>query len=422
MPDERAEGGGGIEERLRTAREASAPQDQLERLESGTAWEDFCDALRSAGREILRDDAPAGERNLAEGHRYLLGLLISGVQQATSLSDPLLPTFIRNPDSTSKWGAENADNQYLWTRISPNERYRITGRTGSAYEILFEVKEGYMQLGDARNFATLDRAQLNTDPQAGRFEIELGGDAPSQPGANWLPIDGDARYLAIRVYYYDWDGEDLAEFEIVRVGGEGRAPAPLDAAGVAHMLDSAGDWVGASTDVWSQWVRQIRDAHQPGELGAARSYVGGADDIYYGNDLFRLAPDEAMILETELPDARYWSFQLGNLWFHSLDFANRQTSLNGRQAQLDSDGRLRIVVAHEDPGVPNWLDTTGHEEGLLQYRWIWTRDNPQPSVRIVKFDELREQLPADTPRVDPSQRRATIAARQRHMRRREPWS
>lgn len=421
MSEERARGGGGIEDRLRATRKARKPQDQRDRLENGAAWDDFCDTLRAAGREILRDDSPAGERNRAEGYRYLLGLLISGVQQATCLSDPLLPSFIRNPDSTSKWGAENADNQYLWTRISPDERYRIEGRAGSAYEILFEVKEGYMQLGDARNFATLDRGQLKLDSQ-GRFEIELGGDSPSRPDANWLPLHADSRYLAIRIYYYDWSDEELAEFRIVRVGGEGRAPETLDALRMAEMLDSAGDWIGASTDVWSQWVRQIREAHRPGELARARSYVGGADDIYYGNDLFRLASDEAMIIETVIPDARYWSFQLGNLWFHSLDFANRQTSLNGTQARVDSDGRLRIVVAHEDPGVPNWLDTTGHEEGLLQYRWIWTRDNPRPSVRTVKFSELAERLPADTPRVNAAQRRDTIAGRQRHMWRREPWS
>jgi hypothetical protein len=419
VSDDRARGGGGIEDRLRAARSAARSEDPQTRLASGAAWEQFCDALRDAGREILRDDCPGGERNLAEGHRYLLGLLVSGVQQATCLSDPLLPSFLRNPDSAAKWGAENADNQYLWTRISPDERYRIRGSVGSAFEVLFEVKEGYMQLGDARNFATLDLAGLSRDAE-GRFELELGGAGPSQPRANWLPLDPDARYVAIRVYYTDWADEDLAAFQIARVGNEGVPPELPSTAQTAAMLDSAGDWVAASTRVWNQWVRELRAAHRPGYLAAARSYVGGADDIYYGNDLFRLAADEAMIIETELPDARYWSFQLGNLWFHSLDYANRQSSLNGQQVQIDSDGLVRIVVAHRDPGVPNWLDTSGHEEGLLQYRWIWTRDNPQPRVRILPFEGVRACLPADTPHCSPDERRSRVAERQQHLRLREP--
>ena len=420
MPEKPSEGGGGIEERLRAERPARSDAEQRDRLLRGAAWEDLCDALRDAGRELL-SDAPEDEREQADGYRYLLGLAISGVQQATCLSDPLLPTFIRNPDSTSKWGAENADNQYLWTRIDPRQRYRITGRRGTAYEILFEVKEGYMQLGDARNFATLDASKLHVDGR-GRFEVELGGEGPSREGANWIPLDAESRYLAIRVYFYDWNEEQVPDFRIVREGGEGEASRPLEAAGMAGVLDSAAEWIRSSARVWKEWSRRTRDAHVPGELGPARSYVGGADDIYYGNDLFQLAPDEALIIESALPDARYWSFQLGSLWFHSLDFSNRQTSLNGRQAKVDSDGRLRIVVAHEDPGVPNWLDTAGHREGLLQFRWIWTKDNPQPSLRTVKFADVVAALPSDTPRVDEAQRRRTIAERQLHVWRREGWS
>jgi hypothetical protein len=77
------------------------------------------------------------------------------------------------------------------------------------------------------------------------------------------------------------------------------------------------------------------------------------------------------------------------------------------------------VLAHEDPGVPNWLDAAGHVEGLLQYRWIWTRTNPQPSCRIVPLADLRVHLPPDTPRVSPAERARGIATRRRHIARRE---
>ena len=419
MSDTRARGGAGIEEQLQARRNvARSPAVQATRLMSGEAWEKFCDLLRSAGKELLSEDCPDSPEERAEGHRYLLGLALSGIQQAVCLSDPAFPQFIRNPDSTAKWGAENADNQYLWTRVSPDHRYQILGTRGSAYEFLVEVKEGYMQLGDARNFATLDCSDLQLKGD-GQFAIELGGEGPSSPQANWLPLADDARYVAIRVYYCDWANEVPPEFRIVRLGSEGNAPTRLQPADMADALDSAGEWIEASLLVWNEWARRLEAAHRPGEIAAARSYVGGADDIHYGNDVFELGADQAMIIETEVPDARYWSFQLGNRWFHSLDFSNRQTSLNSHQAHIDSDGRLRIVIAHSDPGVPNWLDTAGHGKGLLQYRWIWTRNNPQPAGRILKFSELSGALPADTPQITSAERRQRIAQRQQHLWRRE---
>jgi hypothetical protein len=46
--------------------------------------------------------------------------------------------------------------------------------------------------------------------------------------------------------------------------------------------------------------------------------------------------------------------------FGTLDWTNAQNSLNRRQAAVDRDDVLRAVVAPKDPGVQNWLDTTGY--------------------------------------------------------------
>jgi hypothetical protein len=82
---------------------------------------------------------------------------------------------------------------------------------------------------------------------------------------------------------------------------------------------------------------------------------------------------------------------------------------------------IRYVVAHPDPGVPNWLDTTGIPRGLLSLRWTYSEDPatlPQHTVRTIPLAELREQLPADTRTVSPDERAAGIAIRQRHVQRR----
>ena len=81
---------------------------------------------------------------------------------------------------------------------------------------------------------------------------------------------------------------------------------------------------------------------------------------------------------------------------------------------------IRLVVAHRDPGVPNWLDTGGHREGFLTPRWAYSETPPHdqwPSItaKKVRFGEIREQLPASTRTVTPDERREQIRVRQEHV-------
>ena len=84
-------------------------------------------------------------------------------------------------------------------------------------------------------------------------------------------------------------------------------------------------------------------------------------------------------------------------------------------AYLNNDGVFYYVIAHEDPGVPNWLDTAGHLEGAIHMRWTFVDENDlpvQPVVRIVKFEDIWEELPDDTPFVNKIERRKAMAKRQ----------
>ncbi len=405
----------------RQRRKRPPPAEQAKRLLSGEAWREFCRSLERAGETILHADVPGGDAARAEGFRYLLGLALTGIRQATEQADPDFPVWIRNPDSASKWGAENADNQYLWACLHPDRSYRIRGARESALDFLIEVKEGYMQLGDERNFATLWARDLAVG-RDGRFEILLAAREPSPRPANFLPLHPDARYVCVRQYLADWSRETPARFEIECLESAGLAPEPLSPAAVGSMLDSAGEWVDVSARFWDEWVQQLRRDHVRGRLAAPRSFVGGADDILYGNDWYRIDADEALILESEVPRAHYWAFQLCDTWFKTMDYTNRQSSLNHTQARLDPDGRFRCVIAHRDPGFANWLDTAGQHEGMIQYRYVFTGTKPLPTARIVRFAELASALPAGAPRVTPEERRAEIAARQAHLRRREPAS
>ena len=97
--------------------------------------------------------------------------------------------------------------------------------------------------------------------------------------------------------------------------------------------------------------------------------------------------------------------------------------LSGFQLEPDDDGLIRWVIAHRDPGVPNWLDTTGHREGFMAPRWAYTEKPPQerwPTIRATKvpFDQIRKHLPASTRSVSAEERREQIRIRQEHVQRR----
>ena len=418
---ELVKGGTGITgEALRRARRprlAAAENDA--RLRDGRAWQEFCRSLEAAGEHLLRFPIPDSPELRAEGFRYLLGLVTSGIGNSLQNADPDQPRWWRNPDSFAKWGAENADNQYLWARVRSDASYRIHGRRNTAFDFLIEVKEGFMQLGDDRCFATMTAPQLKVEPD-GSFEILLSRTRPQGHAGNWLELHPDARYVQIRQYFADWERESPATFWIDQLGNEGRPPARLTPARMAELLDDAGEWVEVTARFWTQWIDQMRAAYDPNALKQAVRFVGGADDIYYGNDMFTLGPDEALVVEFEPPASRYWQIQLCDVWFRTLDYATRQSSLNHHQAVLDADGRFRCAIAHRDPGVPNWLDTAGYPEGMIQYRWVWTKNNPETKLRRVRFADLASALPKGTPRVTPEERRCRIAGRQAHVARREP--
>jgi hypothetical protein len=247
------------------------------------------------------------------------------------------------------------------------------------------------------------------------IEIHLGGDDPAD-GTPWLPLPDGATMLNIREYYWTWSAAEPAVMTIHRLDTAGTSPEPLTGAGVAAMFDEAADIVEASMRYWAGWMAGERDLVGVNAIGAPVPASGGSSFIRYGFGFYDLADDEVFLIETDVADCAYWDIQLyTSEWFESPDFSNRVTSLNHTQARLSSDGRFRAVIAHTDPGVPNWLDTSGRPTGMVTYRWIRGRDAPAATGRVVRRADLTDMLPADTPPVTPAERAAEIAARQEHV-------
>jgi hypothetical protein len=376
-------------------------------LLDGTAWHRFCDRLRDLGDEILGDEYPSSPRDRAEGYRALIRKMVYATQLELEAGDPSFPTFVRLQDPYNQWGGPNPDNVYLRANIDPAATYRVWGDVRGVRQAIFSLHEGDMQLGEFGVYGECSLDQLAAP--GGRLELFIAPQPPPgrRPG-NCIVSDPKARIFTIRIYQSDWERDATPPFHIARVGNEGVPRPALEPAALDRALERAATWVEKSTRFWNAHTRNAWQRSVPNSIGAATAASGGADNIAYGNCMWELDADQALLITTEVPDADYWAFTLHTLgWLESGDFAERQTSLNHTQAHVDDDGMVRIVVAHRDPGIANWIDTEGRERGMLVYRWIWARSKPAGGPG-------RPRLPTSTrwcrPAIRASMRRAARGA------------
>ena len=201
--------------------------------------------------------------------------------------------------------------------------------------------------------------------------------------------------MILRQTFFDRETQHPARLEIERVGATG-PPPPLTPEALAGGLRRAAAFVLGCTGLflkmsagWAQRPNQLL-----GASGESTRSLHGDPDIYYAPGYWRLGPEDALVVEvTPAQHFLYWGFQLCNHWLESLDYETRTVAINHHAAEARADGSWRLVVAHQDPGVPNWLDTAGHSEGAMCFRWLLAGDDPPlPRLSLVKLSELKGWL------------------------------
>jgi hypothetical protein len=326
--------------------------------------------------------------------------------------DPRAPMFQRQNDLVLQWGGPNADNIYRHARVHPSLTYRIVGRMHSCEDFILAIRRNFMHMEGSGTIAELSAHDLGIGP-GDDFEILLGGDG-DQP--HRVPLPEGALSVSIREYYFDWQPREPATFTIECLDADA-PPGPFTSDELAFGLDEADTHLHRSLTYWNQYMLDARAGQQDNTFGGGYDVPRGLKAANYAFCFFDLAPDEALVVDCDIPDSRYWSFHLYNLaWWEALEYAKRITSLNHTQTRISDDDRVRVVVAHEDPGVPNWLDTEGRREALLTLRWFWPNGAaPSPSTQVVKLADVRAALPGDTPTVDTAARRREIQRRRDHV-------
>lgn len=351
------------------------------------AWQDFCAALAEAGA-IIEERSPDDDVSRAEGYRYLTRLVRMALKFSLEYADAAAPSLIRYMDATQKFGVDNPDQIYQWARISGRHSYRLWGRPGTAAYLGIGVYAGSAARGGRRTLAHLQGDDL--EPTAdGSVELFLGG--PRQ-GPNWVELAGDTTTLLLRQTMNDPASETPAVLQLECLDRQG-PPAPLTSERLVKGLARAALQVKASVlmfaDLADRW-RENPNRLYPSDTRMAEESFGDPD-LYYMGGYWRVAADEALEIEFTPPDCRYWSFLLCNYWTESLEYRYRPVWTNKHKAHYRSDGSVRIIVSHRDPGIGDatWVDTEGHPEGTMTMRWLLAEQTPLPQPRLLALSELR---------------------------------
>ena len=61
---------------------------------------------------------------------------------------------------------------------------------------------------------------------------------------------------------------------------------------------------------------------------------------------------------------------------------------NNREVARGEDGSVQLVVAHRDPGHPNWMDMAGHRKLLISLRWRGEEPLPEVTPTVVDVASL----------------------------------
>ena len=362
------------------------------------------DAIAEAERLVREAPHIETEADLLEGLQYLAG----GIAACTHLAfdyDRDHPFLQSGTGPFTKMGLDNPDTLYFGTRVQAGREYLVTGTRGTTTDLSFQLLGGeYTDDNVPDSETAFDDRQLDVGAN-GDYEWRF------TPAAN--------AQLVIREVYNDWSAQ-RGKVAIARADTAGTAPPPLTNELIEKRFAVAGKQLVQRIKTWLQFPQWFYMNIPVNTMVAPRLTPGGLATQYSSAGHFELAPDQALVITLPATDAPYLGFQLGSLWYVSLDYINHQTSLNGTQAQVDADGKIRIVVADRNPGVTNWVETLGHRKGFLQFRWQrisrQLTEADGPTVELVGIDEVAEYLPFhESNKISPEDWRARIALRQKQI-------
>lgn len=385
------------------------------------AWQTYTDALEWIREFIYSREFSDRDVVRRQANQFLMQMQAASYQWVMAPRVDY-PRFYRNLYEPMVWnfGFPSPDYGYRWAFVDGSQTYRIQGKRGHYSFFDIQVQPLFGSLPDEEfvklptSFYSLDQMDVDAD---GRFEIIA---SPDPHDGNWIKLDPkqDRIALFVRECFSDWASARPSFLRIERLDTQQPGNLLFSEAAFVKRLEHAArfvkfivkNWVGYAFDMsfanQERIVNRFATQNVPANSGVNSSAT-------YHNMVFDIGAHEALIIESDVPTSQYWSFAISDRYTQVVDFMYHQSSLNGHQAHIDSDGKFRAVLSQMDPGIANWLDPVDTASlGLMQFRQFFQNKAVGiPKVTSVEITEVDRLLPKDTPRVSPEQRHQQLAKR-----------
>jgi hypothetical protein len=336
------------------------------------------------------------DSDVAEGFRNLTHILQSALYSHQEF-DPDRPVFNRIVSPTRSFTGDNSDALYYETPVAPGREYIVRGNLAGALYTSFTLESGAADGAyPTQTSGVLRDDDIDVDSE-GNYEVRLGG---SESERNWLAMPVDGGRVTTR-HYFEWPHSASASQTLhipLSIAVTDPLPAPPRwndervAAALQRVIthvatktvDAPPRPAGPPAPFVSTVPNQFPPPQPPGTIAFS------AADAAYSMAPYLLGPDEALVITGRWPTCRFANVCLWNRWSQMYDYVNRQVSRNRANTTLEADGSFRMILAHSDPGLPNWIDTEGRALGTVFWRFFLPEGPIEtPEATVVRFADLK---------------------------------
>ncbi len=397
---------------------------------SQAAWNRFADRLKEVGEKIVGPIGARSPRERADGFRYLASL-IAGGHELEMEADRAHPVMTRMFTPIRSFVGDGPDTLYHEAKLDPGSSYEFTIRRGD--DIFFSIVVYASDEDGMRSMIShLIDKDIAFEEHEGQQVATIHISAQRPPDAkNWLELEGIEPFVMTRQYFPEcvirvdegryrpatMNIRCTREIEPSEQYSESDLEEGLDRI-IEFMHDTVDAGLGVSAIVGMSTIEydvdtdaaptrigengqlvideERQDRYSPDEIFemidpkvVANNLPGPG--IGYAGVSFKLADDEAILIEGKDVPCRYWSCQIFDHYLRAGDYRHHPVALNDRQVVLDDDGTFRIYASRHDPGVKNWICTEGRRRGQVVLRTLLAEEDLHPEMSIIKLSDIPER-------------------------------
>ena len=284
-------------------------------------------------------------------------------------------------------------------------RYRITGTVGNVYTHLSawsppvpenvgafdsglesESQLEYFNPNNAKTPHSVVLADLAEDDGTVDFILSV---EPPDDGSKWMSMAPTTRELMGRAVWDDRANQIPPRLRIVCLDEHEQSDPPTPEE-MSVRLAVGGQLIMGLVADYEGWTNDLRTRVNDTEF--TREWyekIGGSpDDRHFEFGYWDVPDGKALVVDFVEPETQHWNFQLCNHWMENLaNYATGEGYVDCENVVRDGS-HVRIVVAHNDPGVPNWVQPATHDHGVMGIRFVQPATEPQVKCRLVVLADL----------------------------------